>query len=162
MLGPHDQDEDLEQISRAVGELLRLNASRKVHAHRGDAADVQISPPAWALLRRIVEDGPHSLGALAEATHMDPAATGRQIRQLEDDGLVARSTSAEDGRVTLVAATEDGADADRRIRAVGQQHMRDTLASWSDDDRTELARLLRRFVSDMRPTQYRSADDGTS
>ena len=154
-------DDDLDEISRAVGELLRLNASRKVHAHRGDAAHVQISPPAWALLSRIVEDGPRSLGALAEATHMDPAATGRQIRTLEDDGLVARSTSAADGRVTLVSATEAGREASRRIRAVGQQHLRDALADWSAEDRADLARLLGRFVADLRPTRYRDADSLT-
>lgn len=151
-------DHDLDQISRAVGDLLRLNASRKVHAHRGDAAHVQISPPAWALLSRIVDDGPTSLGSLAEVTHMDPAATGRQIRQLEDDGLVVRRTSDEDGRVTLVTATDAGREVSRRIKAVGQQHLRDALADWSEVDRARLAELLGRFVADLRPTQYRSAD----
>jgi DNA-binding MarR family transcriptional regulator len=153
-----EPDEDLDQITRSVGELLRLNASRKVHDHRGDAAHVEISPPGWALLRRIVEEGPRSLGALAELTNMDPAATGRQIRQLEDDGLVARSTSADDGRVTVVSATPGGEEASKRIRAVGQQHLADALASWSDEDRAELARLFSRFVADLRPTRFRGAD----
>jgi len=150
--------DDLDQIARAVGDLLRLNASRKVHAQRGCAAHVQISQPGWALLRRIEEDGPHSLGGLAELTHMDPAATGRQIRQMEDDGLVERTTSAQDGRVTLVSATGAGEQASRRIRAVGQQHLEDALDSWTEQDRAELARLLRRFVADLQPVSFREPD----
>jgi DNA-binding MarR family transcriptional regulator len=146
---------DLDRISQAIEHLLRLNASRKVHSQRADAADVSISPPGWVLLRRISADGPCSLGELAEGTAMDPAATGRQIRQLEQQGLVERSTSEDDGRVTLVAATAAGLAAERRIRAVGAQHLGDALASWSDADLQALAVLLSRFVQDLRPVGYR-------
>jgi DNA-binding MarR family transcriptional regulator len=107
------------------------------------------------LLRRIVEEGPASLGALAEITYMDPAATGRQIRQLEDDGLVERTTSQDDGRVTVVSATEAGVAAHTTLRTVGDQHLGDALASWSEADRAELAALLERFVDDLRPVRYR-------
>lgn len=151
-----ERDDDLDRISRAIERLLRLNASRKVHAGRSEAAGVRTSAPGWILLRRIVEGGPVSLGALAETTQMDPAATGRQIRQLEDDGLVERSTSEQDGRVTLVSATDAGVAAHHAVRAVGDQHLEDALAAWSDADRAALAALLQRFVDDLQPVRYRA------
>ena len=118
------------------------------------AAGVRISAPGLTLLRRIQEEGPLSLGELARRTEMDPAATGRQIRQLEDDGFVHRDPSTEDGRVTVVRVTPAGAQARRRIGEVVGSHMEGVLATWSPGDRSALARLLTRLVDDLRSAQY--------
>lgn len=151
-----DRGDELDAVERALERLLRLSASRKVHARRASAARVEISQPGFVLLRRLQEDGPLSLGELARVTDMDPAATGRQIRQLEDDGLVARTTSPDDRRVTLVRVTTRGADVRRRLAEVGGRHMEDVLGSWSSRDRVALARLLNRLVDDLRAVHYRS------
>jgi len=154
-VAPTEREPDLDELSSAIDRLLRLHASRKVHARRAEAAEVPVSPPGRVLLRRLVEGGPTSLGALAEQTHMDPAATGRQVRQLEAAGLVARRVGDHDARVTVVEASEDGRGAHERFRAVGDQHLADALAAWSADDRRQLATLLSRFVDDLRTVQYR-------
>jgi DNA-binding MarR family transcriptional regulator len=147
---------DVDAIERALEQLLRLNASRKVHARQVAAAGVRISPPGLTLLRRIQEEGPLSLGELARRTEMDPAATGRQIRSLEDEGFVHRGPSADDGRVTVVRVTPAGREARRRISEVVGSHMEEVIASWSPDDRDALARLLTRLVDDLRSAQYRA------
>ena len=149
---PAGRDDDA--IERALEQLLRLNASRKVHARQVAAAGVRISAPGLTLLRRIQEEGPLPLGELARRTEMDPAATGRQIRQLEDAGFVQRDPSAEDGRVTVVRVTPAGREARRRIGEVVGSHMEGVLATWSAGDRSELARLLTRLVADLRSAQY--------
>ena len=154
---PAEGDDDA--IQRALEQLLRLNASRKVHARQVAAAGVRISPPGLTLLRRIQEEGPLSLGELARRTEMDPAAAGRQIRQLEDDGFVRRGPSAEDGRVTVVAVTPAGREARRRIGEVIGSHMEGVLAAWSPGDRAALARLLTRLVDDLRSAHYRALVD---
>jgi DNA-binding MarR family transcriptional regulator len=114
------------------------------------------------LLRRIQEEGPLSLGELARRTEMDPAATGRQIRQLEDEGFVQRGPSAEDGRVTVVRVTPAGREARRRIGEVVGSHMEGVLATWSAPDRADLARLLTRLVDDLRSAQYAALVEGTA
>ena len=121
------------------------------------AAGVAISQPGYLLLRRIQEDGPLSLGDLARMTEMDPAAAGRQVRQLEDEGLVTRSAREDDGRVSLVRATAKGAAVRRRIAAVLEAHLCDVLEQWSRRDRHQFALLLDRFVEDSRATPYRSS-----
>jgi DNA-binding MarR family transcriptional regulator len=90
---------------------------------------------------------------------MDPAAAGRQIRQLEARGLVVTSTLPEDRRVTVVRVTPRGADARRRLAEVGGRHMEDVLGSWPSRDRVALARLLDRLVDDMRAVHYRTAEE---
>jgi DNA-binding MarR family transcriptional regulator len=151
--------DDIDAVGRALEALFRLNASRKVHARRAAAAGVTISAPGFVLLRRIQEDGPLSLGELARRTDMDPAAAGRQIRQLERDGLVERLASAGDGRVTNVSVTRAGAEARRRITDVLDRHMEDVLDAWSPADRADLARLLTRLANDLRSVHYRTLAD---
>ena len=153
MAGDH-----LDTAERALEMLFRLNASRKVHARQAAAAGVVISQPGFVLLRRIQEEGPLSLGELARRTDMDPAATGRQIRQLEHEGLVTRGPSAADGRVTVVRVTPRGRAVRGRVSAVRDQHMEDVLDTWSATDRATLARLLERLVDDLRSVHYRTVD----
>lgn len=148
--------DDLDAIERALEMLFRLNASRKVHARLSNAAGVVITQPGYVLLRRIHEDGPLSLGELAKLTDMDPAATGRQVRQLEGAGLVQRGPSSADGRVTFVRVTPRGREVRRRINEVMYRHMEDVLQAWSSTDRAALAKLLIRLVDDLRSVQYRS------
>jgi DNA-binding MarR family transcriptional regulator len=158
-VGDEPQGDELDVIGRALEALFRLNASRKVHSLRSAAADVKISAPGFVLLRRVQEDGPLSLGELARRTDMDPAAAGRQIRQLERDGLVSRVTSPGDGRVTTVSVTPAGAEARRRINEVLGRHMEEVMDAWSPEDRADLARLLGRLARDLRSVHYRTLAD---
>ncbi len=148
-------DEGFTAIERAVEQLLRLNASRKVHARRAAVAGVVISQPGLLLLRRLDGDGALTMGELARLARMDPAAAGRQVRQLEQDGLVTRSRDAADGRVIVVRATPRGEEVRRRLGAIGEQHLADVLTGWSPSDRTELASLLQRFVDELRDVPFR-------
>jgi len=147
--------EDVTGIDDALDHLLRLNASRKVHARRAAAIGVVISQPGLLLLRRLDEHGELSMGELARWTAMDPAAAGRQVRQLEQDGLVVRSRGSADGRVVTVHLTPRGVDVRRRLSAVGDQHIADVLSAWSTEDRTQLSTLLRRFVDGLREVPFR-------
>jgi DNA-binding MarR family transcriptional regulator len=153
------KDDPVDAVERAVEQLFRLNSSRKVQARRSAAAGVVISSPGFVLLRRIHEEGPLSLGELSRLTEMDPAATGRQVHQLELDGLVVRSPSHDDGRVTVVRATPKGQGVRRRISEVGHRHMEDVLESWSVTDRIALGGLLTRLVGDLRTVHYRAIVD---
>ncbi|HWW52655.1 MAG TPA: MarR family transcriptional regulator, partial [Acidimicrobiales bacterium] len=116
-------DEQVSAIERSMETLFRLNASRKVYARRAAAAGVVISPPGLVLLRKLVELGAPSIGELARLAHMDAAATGRQVRELERDNLATRGPSDADGRVTVVRATARGRDVERRMSRVLDRHM---------------------------------------
>jgi DNA-binding MarR family transcriptional regulator len=152
-----DLDEaGLGAIERSLEHLFRLNASRKVHQRRAAAAGVVISQPGFQLLRRIQEEDGIQIGELARLTEMDPAATGRQIGQLEADGLVTRNKDSDDGRAVLVRVTPAGAEVRRRLSLVAERHMSDVLSGWSDTDQMRLADLLPRLVDGLRQVAYRS------
>lgn len=151
--------DDLESIERALEQLLRLYSSRKVHARRSAAAGVMITRQGYLLLRRLQEDGALPMGELAKITQMDPAAAGRQVRQLEEDGLVTRTRGEDDGRVVVVEVTPRGAAVRQRLSTVGEDHMSDVLADWPAEDREQLALLLPRFVEGLRSVPFRSSLD---
>src|ERR1700734_2367813 len=147
---------DQDSIERAVERLLRLYSSRKVHARRAAAAGVVISQPGFSLLRRLQEEGELSIGELARLTQMDPAAAGRQIRLLEEEGLVARTKDSAEGRVVVVRVTMRGAEVRQRLGSVGERHMADVFANWTPADCEQLAILLPRFVEGLRSIPFRS------
>ena len=100
-----------------------------------------ISQPGFQLLRRIQEADGLQIGELARLAEMDPAATGRQIGQLEADGLVTRERDSGDSHTVLVRVTPAGAEVRRRLSVVAERHMSDVLSGWSESDRARLARL---------------------
>ena len=159
---PAPRGDDLPAIQRSLETLLRLNASRGVHANVVGAAGVSLSQPGYTLLRRVDEQGPTPLGDLARSTHMDPAVVSRQIRQLEDDGLVRRLADARDGRVTLIEVTPRGRAVRERVSDVLERHISDALDRWTPDDRRRLGELLGRLVDDLRAVRYRPQTEETS
>lgn len=147
------------KISRALEGLFRLNSSRKVHWRQAVAAGTLVSQPGFVLLRRIQEEGPLALGDLARRSEMDPAACGRQIRQMEVEGLVTTMAGAVDKRRVDVRITKAGALVRRRLATVQDRHMQEVLGAWSEQDQSTFARLLERFVDDLRAVRYRAIED---
>ena len=148
--------DDVGAIQRGLEQLDRLRASRNGHAGLTAAAGIDLSRPVYALLRRIDEDGPATLGDLSRAAGMDAASTGRQVRRLEELGYVERAPDESDGRVVTVSITDAGRDARLRIADVLEAHLRDTLGRWSEADRHLLGELLTRLVDDFRDIQFRN------
>lgn len=126
-----------------------------MYARQSAAVGAVVTRAGYALLRSIDEGGEVSMTDLARECAMDPAAVGRQIRTLEEDGLVERRSAADDGRVTLVRLTPSGVEIYRRIVAVRTAHLEEVLAGWSETDRAELTRLVDRLVDDLRAVPFR-------
>jgi DNA-binding MarR family transcriptional regulator len=159
---PRRPAEGPSDVSRALERLLRLQSNRRVHARQSAAAGVVISNPGFAVLQALDEAGELSLGEVARACSADPAAIGRQVKTLEDEGFVERSTSATDGRVSVVRLTARGRQAHSQVRQVRTQHMTDVLVGWTEADRQTLAQLIDRLVDDMKATPLRAAESHES
>jgi DNA-binding MarR family transcriptional regulator len=149
-------DADVAAAERSLERLFRLTVNRKLHTRQAAAVGAVVTRAGYAVLRSLHEAGAMTLGELARECSMDPAAAGRQVKALEDEGLVARDGSGDDARVVMVQLTERGADVYRRIVAVRVQHTADVLAEWSQDDRATLVRLVDRLVDDLRAVPLRT------
>lgn len=147
--------DDIAAAELALERLFRLTVNRKVHTRQTAAVGADVTRAGYAVLRSLEQAGDLSLGALARECSMDPAAAGRQVRALEEDGFVERRAVDGDGRVTVVGLTEQGRDVYRRIVAVRTAHMSDVLSSWPSRDRATLARLVDRLVDDLKSVPFR-------
>jgi DNA-binding MarR family transcriptional regulator len=144
----------VEAAEHALERLFRLTMNRKVHTKQSAAVGADVTRAGYAVLRYIDEVGEPSLGDIARECSMDPAAAGRQVRALEEDGFVERYATTDDGRVTIVRLTRAGRDVYRRIVEIRHAYMGDVLADWSAADRATLARLVDRLVDDVKAVRF--------
>jgi DNA-binding MarR family transcriptional regulator len=147
-----DRVTDRQPIDELMGSLQRLGrllASRRVASRIATAAGVDVTQQGAALLRVLLREGQQPIAILAASVPMDLGAASRQVRLLEDAGLVRRTRSPNDGRVALLALTADGRRVAERIRSVGVRHLEEALRGWSDVEERTLAHLMERLVDDL-------------
>lgn len=82
-----------------------------------------LSSTRLSALNVLVFGGPRTLGQLADAEDVTAPSMTRLVTAMEADGLVERTRSATDGRLTIVTATPKGTellhrDRDQRIAAL--------------------------------------------
>ncbi len=151
-----DKRTDAAAAEEALERLFRLSVNRRMHTRQSAAVGAVVTRAGYAVLRSVDEAGEITMGELARQCAMDPAAAGRQVRALEDDGLVQRGPDGADGRVTVVRLTDEGREVFRRLVEVRTDHMEHVLADWPSADRAELAALVDRLVTDLRRIPYPS------
>lgn len=107
-----------------------------------------IAPGAVPMLAHLVKGGPMRSSGLAEVTGLDPSTVSRQVDNLVKAGLVRRTADPEDGRATLLVATEQG-DAEFAIYRRRVAELLDAvLQDWTVDQVENLTVSLRRLNED--------------
>ena len=163
-MGEFDQidDDDIDQQLQAVRlrltHLPRLLSSRRVHAGMAGAARVVLPQQAMSVLRALGDREPLPVGDLARAARMDTGAVSRQIRVLEDEGLVERRSSPQHGSIVLVVATPDGRAMAQRFERVRSAQLSRALIDWTPEERLQLGKLMLRLVDDLQATPYLQTD----
>lgn len=103
-------------------------------------------------------NGPIQINELAERLDIVAAYASRLVRVLESKGLVARSRSDVDRRVTLVTATEAGTDLLRRVNERVHLHVDVFKDGLSERARTAAFRIFAFYVG--LPEGYRGDGEG--
>ena len=105
-----------------------LDATLRLHAtmNRGltDAHDLTLADVRLLDILDRSPAGSARMGDLAEVLALLPSRVTRQIRRLEANGLVQRTTSPEDGRGVLAGITEVGREAVRQAMVTYAQAVR--------------------------------------
>ena len=111
---------------------------------------------AIVLLKTLLHRGPMRLSALATDLAVDASTVSRQVRHLEDRGLVERACDPDDGRASRIALSEEGRV---RLESGGQRrraYVAQLLESWPPEDREQLRILLNRLNDDLAQHQETS------
>jgi len=133
------EDSEYAAISHELGVFVRrVTRDKRPHGLGLDRA-------AYHLLSRLATDGPGRLSEIAADMGVDLSVVSRQVAALEAAGLVARAVDPADRRASRVAATDAGLDLFHRNRAELRTKLRALLTDWTEDERVEFSRLMRRF-----------------
>jgi DNA-binding MarR family transcriptional regulator len=115
----------------------------------------QVQPALYALLDRIVRSRSARPSHLATALGLSRSTVSRELRRLEERRLIYRSDFAVQrwrGKVRpIFVPTVEGYNALRQLKKVRRGAVAAALQDWTDEDRLQMARLLRRLASEWTP-----------
>jgi len=145
-VGSLEVEPGLELADRVATAMIRLNKMHAcVSAHMNKAG---MDKAAFVLLANLAHLGPSRSSALAEAVFSDPSTVSRQVAGLVKDGLVERRADPEDGRASVLVATESGHRLLAERRRMRNAAIARMFGGWSEPDWLKFADLFERFVGD--------------
>ena len=135
-----DRD-DLVGLAEGLRDVV-VNARRQASGSAHDKSVV-------LLLSQLMASGPLRASDLSEHACLDLSTVSRHVSALESDGLVVRSPDPEDGRAQLLSVTAAGEQLVQELREQRLAMLARALEDWSDDDRRDLIRLIRRLADSL-------------
>lgn len=138
---------EVEVGRRLAGAMFALGKQQATLGHKMSRTG-GVERSAILLIKTLMVLGPSRSSALAAAVHSDPSTVSRQVAALVRDGLVERRADPDDGRASVLAATEAG------LRVLEEQRRRIGLAlarvvrQWAPEDLDTFLDLLEKFVAD--------------
>ncbi len=150
-MNPHI-DASVAEIERAAFQLRRLWAKphllQRLREQSGQGGrPIQLSN--LLVIHAIAgqgEGGDVTVGAVADYLDIDPSTASRLVGHAIDAGFVSRTPSPVDARRAHLLLTDSG----ERVRELTDDFRRrfiaELVADWTDEERSQFARLLRRFA----------------
>ena len=115
---------------------------------RDKGPEMRMGGPARLRLIEALHAASHplSVSELGEAIGVDQPRASRLVQQGVEMGLLRREADPDDARRTRIALTETGQRFATRFRGRRREYLAQALADFTDDERTELARLLTKLA----------------
>jgi DNA-binding MarR family transcriptional regulator len=105
----------------------------------------ELESDAYGLLIRLAEVGGARGTDLAAFFGIGKPTISRQVKMLEELGLVERQSQEGDARASVLVLTEDGQRRMARMRDARQARFRQLLTGWDTADVEQFAGLLHRW-----------------
>ncbi len=141
-------DPYIRQIHEALFDLVRVANAPQPDALLIQEAGITLDRALFPLLARIGKFGRIGVVELAEMVGRDYTTVSRQVAKLESLGLIERRPGASDKRVREAVVTAEGAAMNAALDEARSKLFGAHFANWPEDDKIELARLLRRLANE--------------
>jgi DNA-binding MarR family transcriptional regulator len=122
-----------EQAAEAATELMKAMTRLRARL-RAESAPTDM-PWTWSqltTLARIVQEGPTTTSALAQAEHVRRQSMAETLAALQVDGLITSDPDPNDGRKTLITATRKGRALSKNIPAAREAWLNIAIQSLLD------------------------------
>jgi DNA-binding MarR family transcriptional regulator len=126
-----------EQLSVLFGRvrIIMKDAAAQIHP--------DLRPVGYKILAAIVRQGETNGNHLSDLLETDKSVVSRQVRMLEEVGLVTSRADDRDGRARVLTPTPKAVELLRSVRSVQQQRLREILGTKSVEDVRAFADMLR-------------------
>lgn len=135
--------DSLRQLEQEVGVLVRR--VKRVIGVRARLVHEDLQPSSYLMLSYLAEHGPTRSSVIAEIFAIDKGAISRQVQHLLDLGLVEKSQDPEDGRASLLSATDDAVRRLADVTAHRRKWLDEQLGDWSADELSDFVAELGRY-----------------
>jgi DNA-binding MarR family transcriptional regulator len=135
--------ESLRHLEREVAVLIRR--IKRVIGERARAVHPDLQPASYLMLSWLADEGPVRATSMVENFNIDKGAVSRQLQHLDELGLVVRTPDPDDGRASLVAASDD---ARRRLADVAEHRRKwldEQLGDWDAQELETFATTLEKY-----------------
>jgi DNA-binding MarR family transcriptional regulator len=119
-------DQELEM--RDVAAALYVSVSLLRRRLRQSRIDGELTVPETSALARLERGGPATTAALARVEQISPQSMGATLGALEARGLVERRPDPQDGRQTVLSASEAGREILRSRRTARTEQLAQALS----------------------------------
>lgn len=136
---------ELDEVLFTLGQSLRR---LRVAVGKDSDYTYAIGAGFWQLVL-LGERGSTRISEIASALNLDISTVSRQLKLLEQRGLVAREADPVDGRVINIGLTPAGRAVLDQLVAARLALMEEALSAWEFEDVAKLTELLSRFAFDL-------------
>jgi DNA-binding MarR family transcriptional regulator len=134
--------------------MLVMQAGRSLRSRHPED---QVDPSSFPLAKQLMCSAAMRVSDCASRLGLDASTVSRQIKQLEDKGIVERTPDPADGRASLVQISTAGSEVMRSAFRRRYERIQAVLAPWTEADRAKLQELLTRLVHDLAAANDRDA-----
>jgi DNA-binding MarR family transcriptional regulator len=138
-------DVGVELVAGSLAMLTRQASLMRLHELVSKRAGLTLERSAYPLLNQILALQTGRLSDIAAGLKVAVPTVSRQVRQLEELGLVARTQDPIDGRAVLLEVTDAGLEALQRMMEEWRRTVAEILEPWPAKDGEILGELLERF-----------------
>jgi len=142
-------DVGVEMVAGSLAMLTRQASLMRLHELVSARGGLTLERSTYPLLNQILALKGGRLSDVAAGLKVAVPTVSRQVRQLEELGLVVRTQDPIDGRAVILEVTEAGVDALQRMRAEWQKTVAEILEPWPEKHRELLGELLERFAREL-------------
>lgn len=143
-------------VSSAVFAVARAHRALAAHLVRG----LGLFPGQEIMLMQLWDSDGQSQTSLCRTVGLDHSTVAKSVRRLEQAGLVTRSRSAEDGRVTLVYLTEQGRQLQDQVEAAWAELERETVKALAPEQQATFVTLARQIEAELASRAAEDPDAG--
>ncbi|TVQ28988.1 MAG: MarR family transcriptional regulator [Spirochaetaceae bacterium] len=148
----------------AAGRLERLLLDMHyalIRLSRDKLRELNMTPPRFHLLSRVIHGAPLDMGTLHDAVHVSKSTLTSVVDGLVADGLIERDRSPTDRRRVVLTPTEEGRRVLDTLRQIRCSHLEHALATVPIRDLAVVERSLDAVVAFLKRADEGDADGCT-